>query len=87
MVEASKCEKIIEKEFNKTYTKEDICSYFIRQVPVLKSYQERLDYELDLIISKNLFGNMVRAIEILKMTNNIPHITRGSCGSSSSMLL
>ena len=25
---------------------------------------------------------MVRAIEILKMTNNIPHITRGSCGSS-----
>ena len=82
MVEASKCEKIIEKEFNKTYTREDISSYFVRQVPALKSYQERLDYELDLIISKNLFGNMVRAIEILKMTKDIPHITRGSCGSS-----
>ena len=49
MIHAPKCEKIIEEEFNKTYTKDEICSYFIRQNPTLKSYQERLNYELDLI--------------------------------------
>ena len=47
-----------------------------------QNIQVRLNYEIELIIKKNLFGNMVRALDILKLTNNIPHITRGSCGSS-----
>ena len=45
-------------------------------------YKERLDYELNLILKKDLFGCMIRALEILKLTKNIPHVTRGSCGSS-----
>jgi len=70
------------KTFYKKYTKEEIISYFKRQLPEGKEYTDRLEYEIDLIISKNLFGNMVRAIEILELTKNIPHVTRGSCGSS-----
>ena len=70
------------KTFYKKYTKEEIVSYFKRELPEGKEYTDRLEYEIDLIISKNLFGNMVRAIEILELTKNIPHVTRGSCGSS-----
>ena len=29
-----------------------------------------------MIIEKNLFGNMKRALEILEITKNIPHVTR-----------
>ena len=67
---------------NTTYTKLQIIEYFIRPIPEGIEYKERLDVEIDLILSKNLFGNIVRAIEILEITKNIPHVTRGSCGSS-----
>ena len=80
------CESTIDtsdfsKTFYKKYTKEEIVSYFKRELPEGKEYTDRLEYEIDLIISKNLFGNMVRAIEILELTKNIPHVTRGSCGA------
>ena len=38
--------------------------------------------ELNLIKDKKLESYLFRAVEILKMTNYIPHVTRGSCGSS-----
>lgn len=82
MVSKTFSKETVDKLFLQTYTKEIIPSYFVRAVPSGIEYQERLEHELDLIDRKNLFGNMVRAIEILEMTKNIPHITRGSCGSS-----
>lgn len=69
-------------EPERIFTKEEIISNFKIEIPDKKKYIDRLNYELDLIISKNLFGNIVQAIEILKLTKNIPHVTRGSCGSS-----
>ena len=72
----------IQEAFKEDYTRPEIYSYFKRELPYEIKYQERLDYELNLITSKKLFGNMVRALEILELTKNIPHITRGSCGSS-----
>ena len=72
-----------EKKYNTiTYTKEDIYDYFIREIPDNDKYKKRLDYEINLILSKNLFDNILRALEILELTKKIPHITRGSCGSS-----
>ena len=35
-----------------------------------------------MIKSKNLCSYLIRAVNILKLINNIPHVTRGSCGSS-----
>ena len=35
-----------------------------------------------LISSKNLICYLIQAIDILKLTENLPHVTRGSCGSS-----
>jgi hypothetical protein len=65
-------------------TREEICSLFIRKIPDHLSdvYRERLEEELQLYEQKNLFAYLIRALEILKISGNIPHITRGSCGSS-----
>lgn len=72
----------IDKLFQQTYTREDIKKLFIRHIPEEEEYQERLEREFNLILEKNLFGNIKRALEILELTQNIPHVTRGSCGSS-----
>ena len=72
----------IDKLFHQTYTREDILNLFRRELPEGKEYEERLDRELKLILEKDLFGNINRALEILDLTKNIPHVTRGSCGSS-----
>ena len=60
----------------------DIRSLFIREVPNDPKYIERLEYELALIQEKNLASYLIQAIQILNITKNMPHITRGSCGSS-----
>jgi len=57
-----------------------ITKYFKRNVP--KQYNERLQFELSMFQEKQLIGYLMKALDILKMTENIPHITRGSCGSS-----
>lgn len=57
-----------------------IVSKFIRSVP--ESYQERLDMELHVLEKRGLFMYLLRACQILEWTHHIPHITRGSCGSS-----
>ena len=72
----------IDKLFAQTYSREDIENLFVRTIPEGEEYQERLERELKLILEKNLFGNIKRALEILELTQNIPHVTRGSCGSS-----
>ena len=50
-------------------------------------YRARLKRELKMIINKNLGKYLIQALDILKLTSEIkeykiPHITRGSCGSS-----
>ena len=80
--------KVLSKSINinslldKGYSKEEIVKYFKREIPNEEKYLKRLDYEIKLIQSKKLFGNMVQALQILDLTKNIPHVTRGSCGSS-----
>ena len=64
------------------HTIKDIKNKFIITCPDKKEYRERLDKELKILHQKQLFPYLVRAIEILELTNYIPHVTRGSCGSS-----
>ena len=45
-------------------------------------YTKRLDIELKLFVEKDLLKYLYFAIDILELTKDIPHITRGSCGSS-----
>ncbi len=59
-----------------------IRAFFVRELPPVTDYHTRLDYEIDLINQKNLMGYLMQAVEILKITEGIPHVTRGSCGSS-----
>lgn len=58
----------------------DVISKFRRTMP--ESYQERLDMELNVLEKKGLFPYLLRACQILEWTQHIPHVTRGSCGSS-----
>jgi hypothetical protein len=60
----------------------DIFSLFVRKIPEDGRYHERLHHELEMIEAKQLKPYLLQALYILKMTKNIPHITRGSCGSS-----
>jgi len=55
---------------------------FVRTLPDEKAYTERLAYELDILERKNLICHLMHAMKILHLTNHIPHVTRGSCGSS-----
>lgn len=68
-------------DYNK-YGIDDIKNMFIRKIPNEVNYIKRLNYELELLSSKNLICYLVQALEVLKITKNLPHITRGSCGSS-----
>ena len=55
---------------------------FIIDCPNEKIYTERLEKELDILKKKKLENYLLRAVKILELTNYIPHVTRGSCGSS-----
>ena len=64
------------------YQLDQIKKYFIREIPDKEVYQVRLEIEYKMINSKKLFNYLFRAIRILELAGNIPHVTRGSCGSS-----
>jgi len=64
------------------FDKENIKRRFKRELPNEPLYIERYEYEINLICEKNLLSYIIFAIEILEITSDIPHITRGSCGSS-----
>ena len=64
------------------YTVNDLYKSMIRTLPEGQVYKDRLKHEINMIESKKLIGYIMRALEILKMTKHIPHVTRGSCGSS-----
>ena len=63
-------------------SKSIIKSKFVRKCPDLPGYQERLDRELDLIVSKKFVHYILQVYEILELVGDIPHIIRGSSGSS-----
>lgn len=59
-----------------------ITSKFIRKCPDTNEYKERLENELNLIIKKNFVDYILQVCKILELVGNIPHIIRGSSGSS-----
>lgn len=63
-------------------TIEELKSLFVRELPKSAIYVDRLNFELDMLHRKNLITHLAQAIQILNLTKNIPHVTRGSCGSS-----
>jgi superfamily II DNA or RNA helicase len=72
-----------EEEDYSRYTIEDLKKMFVRTLPYDdENYYRRLEHELDLLSQKNLICYLIQAIDIMKLTKNIPHVTRGSCGSS-----
>jgi len=61
---------------------EILISKFTRPLPNDTRYTERLEEELELIAQLNFARHFLRVREILDLTRDIPHITRGSAGSS-----
>jgi len=55
---------------------------FERKCPKDDLYINRLAYELNMINKKGFVEHFLLAREVLDLTEGIPHITRGSCGSS-----
>ena len=61
---------------------ENIVHKFKREIPNEQKYIDRLLEELELIGKLNFSKHFLRVVEILNLTKDIPHITRGSAGSS-----
>jgi len=55
---------------------------FIRNLPEGIEYEKRLEEELELIAKLGFAKHFLRVVEILELTKDIPHMTRGSAGSS-----
>jgi len=53
-----------------------------RVCPDDPAYKDRLAFELGLFLQKDLLGYVKHALDILEITDHLPHVTRGSCGSS-----
>lgn len=65
------------------FSKEDLKKLFKRKIPDnSQAYEQRLDMELVMLENKNLIPHLMQALKILELTKDIPHVTRGSCGSS-----
>jgi hypothetical protein len=75
-------EKIEMDQFNVPNTIEELKKLFVRNIPNKLTYIKRLNYELEMLSRKNLICHLMQAMQILHLTKNIPHVTRGSCGSS-----
>lgn len=63
-------------------TIEALQTLFVRSPSDDPIYKTRLAYELDMLKRKNLVCHLLQAMQILYLTKHIPHVTRGSCGSS-----
>ncbi len=61
---------------------EILISKFTRELPDTKEYTDRLTEELEIIAKLGFAKHFLRVREILDLTKDIPHITRGSAGSS-----
>lgn len=63
-------------------TLELLSPYFKRSIPDNSEYIDRLIEELKIISNQNFAPYFLKVVEILDLTKDIPHITRGSAGSS-----
>lgn len=61
---------------------EALLDRFKRPIPEGKTYQTRLAEEFELIIQQRFTQYFLQICDILDITNDIPHMTRGSAGSS-----
>ena len=61
---------------------EQLVSRFVRNIPNTNNYQNRLAEEVELILDHRFVKHFVRVYEILELTRDIPHVTRGSAGCS-----
>ena len=55
---------------------------FTRKLPKKMDYYNRIFKEMKLIVKNNFVDCFLQVMEILEITKNIPHIIRGSSGSS-----
>jgi DNA polymerase-3 subunit alpha len=53
-----------------------------KPIPSCPRYTERLLQEIELITEQRFAPHFLRVLEILNLTKDLPHITRGSAGSS-----
>jgi DNA polymerase III alpha subunit len=53
-----------------------------RPIPDDVKYLDRLEQELEIINQQQFVPHFLSVLEILDLTKDIPHITRGSAGSS-----
>jgi DNA polymerase III alpha subunit len=60
----------------------DIIKKFKRKCPKKIEYLERLTLEFDIIIKKDFYNYILQVYELLDLVKDIPHIIRGSSGSS-----
>ena len=61
---------------------ERLVAAFVKDIPEGDEYAKRLEEELELISKLGFSKHFLRVVEILNLTKDIPHITRGSAGSS-----
>ena len=60
-----------------------LMGYFVRQIPEEEKYYKRLGEEFYLILEKDFTKVFLQVVDILQIAGTeIPHIIRGSCGSS-----
>lgn len=59
-----------------------LCQKFIRSCPDVPLYRERLKHELELIDHFKFEKVFLQVLDILSLSKGIPHVVRGSAGSS-----
>lgn len=59
-----------------------LLTHLKRPIPNEPRYLARLEQELEIIDQQNFAPHFSRVLEILDLTKDLPHITRGSAGSS-----
>ena len=60
----------------------ELSKRFVRDIPEDEAYDRRLAEELEIISEQNFTKHFIRVLDVLELTRDIPHITRGSAGSS-----
>jgi DNA polymerase III alpha subunit len=69
-------------EYLEELEKDLVKSKFIRKYPDNDIYKQRIEKELKIILEKKFIDYILRICDILELIQDIPHIIRGSSGSS-----
>ena len=80
-IKPKEIDKVI-KFTTQTVSLDILRSKFIRKNKDDKEYHERLEFELNIINDNNFILYILQAVEVLELIKEIPHLIRGSCGSS-----